>query len=177
MNSYVVLLRGVNVGGHNKLQMSLLREVLTQAGLCNVKTYIQSGNIVCHSADKASLIQQTVQTAIKKQWQYDIPTEVRNAAAWQKIVSQPFPPEIDPQFIHIVLLSQPASAANVQEIAQCVITGDERVLAQGSTLYFYYPYGCARSKLNGNVFEKQLGCTATARNWRTALKIQQMLHD
>lgn len=165
MNTFIALLRGVNVGGKNRLQMAALRDTLTQIGFCNVQTYIQSGNVVFDSnlTDTAAMARD-IQHAIFASNGFK-PTvlvlarqETKDAMANNPFVSK----NTDTKCIHFYFLSEAPSEASFNN-ATALTVNDEEYALIGKVFYLFAPQGVARSKLAGRV-ECILGVDATARN-------------
>ena len=163
MATHVALLRGINVGGHKMLSMAALRETLEGAGYKDVKTLLQSGNVVFTAKKKVS------EAALEKLAGTDV--IVRSAAEVQSVIdANPFPAEAkkDPGHLLVMFLKEPASV-------KLEWPGPERIHTNGRELYLYYPNGAGRSKLTGAWIEKKLGTRGSARNWNTVGKIQALL--
>jgi uncharacterized protein (DUF1697 family) len=164
MTSYIALLRGINVGGNKQIAMSDLRDRFTKAGFEDVRTLLQSGNVVFRSKTRPVL------PAIP-----DVDVFVRSAKEWNAIIERnPFTKEAksDPGLlIMMVLKDAPRSLTDLR----AAISGREVVEAVGKQLYVFYPDGQGRSKFSHAVIEKRLGTRATGRSWNTVLKIQAAL--
>ncbi len=172
MNQYVLLLRGINVGGHNKLPMKDLREILEALGYESVKTYIQSGNVVLSA--KTTPDELAITTAIEKEFGFSprilaIPGEQFEAVA----EANPYRDEdLDGKFLHVWYLAGPA-AADMDGI-EARKGPNERFTLSEDALYLCAPDGIARSKL-ANDIEKLLGVEGTGRNLNTVRKLMKML--
>lgn len=176
MPACVALLRGINVGGHNKLPMADFRELLTELGCRDVKTYIQSGNAVFNVDDDDGLAER-IAAAIDKQFGFRPPVLIIGAGKLTRVASEnPFADvDVEPNFIHIAFLLRPAKAANIDRI-QALQGASEQYELTDLAFYLLAPDGIARSKLAADI-EKCLGVPATARNWRSVGKLQQMLDN
>lgn len=174
---YVALLRGINVGGKNKLPMSDLASIFENACANGVQTYIQSGNVVFHAPAKdVAEISIRVCSAIERNFGFRAPVVVRSAAALRKvIVNNPFPrAAADPTTLHVAFLADEPSKAAVQSLDPQRSPGDSlRVI--GSEVYLHLPNGVARTKLTNDYLDRSLQTTATMRNWRTVLAIAELL--
>jgi len=172
---YIILLRGVNLGGHKKIKMEELRQVLEIAGYAQISTYIQSGNICleCPEIAKEEL-SEAIGELLQKHFGFDVPTFARTLADWEKIIAElPFVEEsID--FLHITLLHKIPDAAAVAAIDSSKFSSNERFVAIGQTVYLYCPDGYGRTKLTNNFWEKKLNCAATTRNWKTVLAMASL---
>lgn len=169
---HVVLLRGVNVGGRNKLPMADLRAALESAGYREVVTYIQSGNIAltadrCHGPD--------VSAVITTEFGLDVPVVVRTADQLRATVAaNPFPDMIDqPKFLHVFFSQDPLAAEAVTGLDHDRFLPD-RMAAGEAEIYVAYRTGVAGSKLTNAVLDRAVGQVTTARNWNTVLKLLSM---
>ena len=174
MDTYIALLRAVNLGSHNKVAMADLRELLTTLGMKNPQSLLQSGNLVFESTARPTApLEKLLESGAVKQLGLDTPFYVRTAAEWQQaIADNPFPKEakLDPGHTVLMCLKDAPSAAAVKALADA-IKGREVVKAKGRQAYFLYPDGIGTSKLTMKLIEKKLGTTGTARNWNTVLKL------
>jgi uncharacterized protein (DUF1697 family) len=178
MTMHVGLLRGINVGGHAKMAMADLRDLLTGLGFGDVRTLLQSGNVVFRGddatlADLEALLEQ--ETARRLGLRPDF--MVRTAAEWADVVARnPVPAEAerDPSHFLVMFFKQAPAAAAVAAL-QAAITGPEVVHADGRQAYITYPEGMGRSRLSGTLIESKLGTRGTGRNWNTVLKLAALV--
>lgn len=175
MNTIIALLRGINVGGHHKLPMRELVALLEGLNLTNVKTYIQSGNVVFQSARRdLPALAQEIGAAIGEHHGFVPKIMLLSLADWETAVSQnPFPAaEENHKTLHFYFLE---SAPPNPDLALLESLKSEREQFELIDMVFYLhaPDGIGRSKLAAKV-EKGLGVAATARNWRTVSKIMEM---
>ena len=178
MQTYIAILRGVNVGAQKKVLMAELKEVLKKLKLQNIATYIQSGNIVFKSAEKLSNedFAAKIEKAIHKHFKFEVPVLVRNAAEWKKaIAANPFPKnkKIDLARVHVTFLSAEPAKALIDEIKKISYPPDEFVI-NGKEVYLHTPGGYGETKLSNSFFEKKLKVTATTRNWKTVNTLLEM---
>jgi uncharacterized protein (DUF1697 family) len=168
MATQIVLLRGVNVGSANRIGMPVLRDALTQAGFVNVRTHLQSGNVLADG--EAAAIVAAIREVI------DVPCVVRSAAELDRAISaNPFGAEAaeNPKLLQVTFRSQPVDD-DVLSALQAKLAGAERVRANGREIYSWHPDGVARSKLALAVAPPRV--EATARNWNTVLKLAELSH-
>lgn len=170
---YLAFLRGVNVGGRNRVPMADLRAALERRGFTGVRTVLQSGNVVLDATSRsAAAIEAAVHEAVRDSAGVTSDIFVRTAAAWQAALdANPFRAEAktDPSRLHVLCLRRaPAPAALAALTA--AIPGPDRIAAVGPHAYVFYPEGQGRSKLTPALLERHLG-SVTARNWNTALKM------
>lgn len=168
----IALLRAINVGGRSTVSMSDLRDMVTRLGFSNVKSLLNSGNLVFDSKKKPSQVEQLLEKECAKRLGCATDFFVRSADEVDAIVdANPFPREAkdDPGRLVVLFLKGEGDAATLQE----AIKGPEIARGKGKHIYIYYPDGQGRSKLTNALIEKTLGTRATARNWNTLLKLQQ----
>lgn len=174
VTTYVALLRGVNVGGKTKVAMSELRELVASLGFEDVRTLLQSGNVVLRAgSEKPEAIEKLLEAETKKRLGLETKYLLRTASQWKRVVStNPFPKEAkrDPSHLLATFLKVKPKAGAVKSL-EAAITGSEYLRVFGREAYIIYPDGVGRSRLTNAVIEKNLGTTATARNWNTVLKL------
>lgn len=174
MTACVALLRGINVGGHNKLPMAEFRQLLEGLGCRNVATYIQSGNAV-FDCDEVDGLADRIGSEIEQQFGFKPPVLVHKAEDFERVAAENAyaGDDIEPKFIHIALLFSPATEADFDRID--LLQGEnERYELTDLAFYLSAPDGIARSKLAADL-EKCLGVPVTARNWRSVSKLCEML--
>ncbi len=174
MAACIALLRAVNLGSHNKVSMADLRELLSELGLKNPQSLLQSGNLVFEAnARSTAQLERLLETGAAKQLGLSTGFYVRTGAEWQRIIAaNPFPKEakLDPGHTVLMCLKDappPAAAKALQD----AIKDREVVRVKGRQAYFLYPDGIGNSRLTMTLIEKKLGTTGTARNWNTVLKL------
>jgi uncharacterized protein (DUF1697 family) len=172
----IALLRGINVGGRNRVPMSELRDACAALGWSGVRTYIQSGNIVFHAAGGMTHAEEALEEAIADTFDLRIAVLVRSAAQWLECIAHnPFPVEsaAEPRLVHLALAKQtPASAAASQLTGRA--EAGERIVRVGDALYCHFPEGVGRSKLTPSIFDRCVGSPVTLRNWRTVTTLGDM---
>ncbi len=177
MPTYISMLRGINVGGHKKVPMSQLRAMLESLGFKQVRTYIQSGNVIFKAADSDPAdFSAKIEKKILAQFGFSVSVITRTPEELRKsIEGNPFAKESskDPAKVHIAFLSEVPKADAVKKLA-ALATASEQLQHSGREVYLYYKDGMGRAKLTGNVLEKVLAVTATARNWNTVNKLYDM---
>ena len=173
--TYAVLLRGINVGGNNKLPMPALRTLLENAGYEGVTTYIQSGNVVLTSSLAEKALIRAVEKQIAEEHSLAIRVVVRTHAELERLAgTNPFlAGGGEASGLHAVFLDRAPKAAAIATLDPDRSPGDElRVV--GREIYLRYPNGSGRSKLTLDYLERRLGVTGTARNWNTVLKLVEL---
>lgn len=165
---HIVLLRGVNLGPHNRIAMPRLRDALTEAGFADVRTYVQSGNIVLESRRAAATVARECARVIDEGFGLEIAVVTRTRDELAEVVRRnPLAGvAVEPKRYQVSFLSaEPAS--DVLERLAGLAAGEERLEVIGREIYAWHPAGVARSKLWNGLAGKGLGVTATARNWTT----------
>lgn len=175
MTTYVALLRGINVGGRGSLPMKELVGLLEELGCQNVRTYIQSGNVVLESSEKAPALVQRIKAAIKKQRSFEPEVLLLTAKELEEAIEKnPFPQAKDePKAVHFGFLAAKPVKPNLEKLESLKRETEEFHLI-GQVFYLYAPEGVGRSKLAA-ASEKALGVALTDRNWNTVCKLQAML--
>jgi uncharacterized protein (DUF1697 family) len=173
MTTYIGLLRGINVGGANMVAMSELREIIGGLGFSDVKTLLQSGNVVFRGPAKPpAKVESQLEAALEKRLGRKIDFHVRTAAEWLAVVAaNPFAAEAkqDPGHLLVSCFKAPLDPANVKAL-EAAIVGRERLRADGRHLYMVFPDGIGNSKAAA-LADKKVQARGTARNWNTALKL------
>ena len=174
MTTYVAFLRGVNVGGKNRLPMAELREALTARGFAGISTMLQSGNVLLSSADSEGGVAASIGDAIEDAFGLRIGVVTRSAADLAAAADRdPFVaagPERDPATLHVVFLSEEPTAVAVASIEPDRSPPDACAV-DGREVYVSYPEGSGRSRLTLEYLERRLGVQGTARNWRTVQRL------
>jgi uncharacterized protein (DUF1697 family) len=174
--AHIALLRGINVGGHNKIPMAELRSLCGDLGWGDVRSYIQSGNLVFRADGAVAALEELLEGAIERRFGLAIPVIIRSAAAWPGYLSgNPFPEasQREPNLVMLALSKappRPDAVAALQERA----SGGERVEQVGDALWMHFDGGVARSKLSPAVFDRLVGSPVTTRNWRTVLELNEL---
>lgn len=175
-DTYVALLRGINVGGRNRLPMDELARSFEHAGCASVKTYIQSGNVVFAATSSIALkARESVAAAVSARMGAGIPIVLRSVADLARVVDEnPFLAESqDPRTLHVGFLSDRPSPARVLSLDPDRSPPDEFVVS-GREIYLRLPNGMARTRLTAGYLERVLGTAATFRNWRTVVNLLNM---
>ncbi len=176
MDTYIALLRGINVGGKHMLPMPELVAILETLGLSQIKAYIQSGNVVFQGSncDRADLAQQ-ISAAIAHRYGFVAPVLILDRHEFSAaIVANPFPEAAAaPNTLHCFFLAALPEHPNLSTL-ETLKQADEQFSLINQVFYLYAPAGIGCSKLATQV-EKTLGVAATARNWRTVNKIMEMV--
>jgi uncharacterized protein (DUF1697 family) len=167
-HTYVVLLRGINVGGRTTVPMAELREVCETAGCTDVTTYIQSGNIVLSSTLSADRLRSTLHDAIAQRFPLAPDVMVRTSAEMASVLEQTPYPDVD--HVHVLFLPDaPEHPAALESLG----AGSERLAVRGREIYFHLPNGVGRAKLPIEL-GRRLTQPGTMRNWRTVTKLVEL---
>ena len=175
MTVYVAMLRGVNVGG-NSLKMDRLRGACEDAGLQNVQTYVQSGNIVFSSRVGVPKLAQTLKALIDAQARLPVTVVIRSASEMTKIAAgNPFLKQkaLDITKLHVTFLAKPPSKPALDKLDALAGTRDEYRLVK-QEIYLHCPINYGQTKLSNTAIEKVLSVGATTRNWKTVTTLCAM---
>lgn len=174
MTTYVALLRAVNVG-KTHVAMADLRDLVTGIGHRNVRTYVQSGNVVFESAlTNTQTVRDGLETAIQRTLGLDVVTIVRRASDLRKtLASNPLlGAASDPKQLHVTFLAEKPTTLVSTTDAPSGIPDEFAVAA--TEIYVHCPGGYGRTKLTNAWFEKKTGVAATTRNWNTVTKLVEL---
>ncbi len=178
-STWVALLRGINVGGRNRLPMKDLAAMFEDAGCDNVRTYIQSGNVLFRADEaRAEEIPSLIGAAIRDRFGYEIPIVTRRASDLDAIVeANPFVAAgAETDRLHVLFLADAPAAEDVEALDPDRSPGDEFAV-RGREVYLHYPNGTARSKLTNARFDSRLSTVTTMRNWKTVRKLLELAAD
>jgi len=173
---HVALLRGINVGGHNRVPMAGLREMFVAAGASEVATYIQSGNVVFRASAKlAAAIPTTISAAIQAELGLTIPIVIRSAGELAAVAeAHPFSAEAsEPKWLMVAFLDRVPEPAKVADLDPNR-SPDDRFEVRGREVYLVFPSGSGRSKLDATWLDRSLGVVSTWRNWLTVQKLAEL---
>jgi len=178
MPAIVLMLRGINLGPTRRIAMAQLRDALTDAGLSDVRTYVQSGNVVARSQLEPTAVQELTEQTIEQRFGLDVPTVARTEVELAAVVElNPLGAvATDPKRHQVSFLSAPLEPAVAQRLLARA-QEPEAIAIQGREIYAWHPDGIARSKLWNALAGKGLGVTATARNWATVTTLLGMARE
>ncbi len=167
MKTYIVLLRGINVSGKNKLPMVDLRELLNDLGFQNIQTYIQSGNIILDSDESKVEVCQKIKQGIAAKFEYEVPVLARTVLEWKEIIENyPFSIENE-KIVAFTFLDKIVSEANIEVKG----INEDIYKIEKDVVYLNCPSGFGKTKLTNNLIEKKLNVVATTRNYKTTIKL------
>ena len=177
MSHYISLLRGINVSGQRKIRMGELRVLYESLNFNNVRTYIQSGNVIFenHKTDISELTN-TIEAAIEQTFGFAVTTLIRTKKEFYNLIEgNPFLDECkgDITKLHVTFLSDTPSKSSVNEIRR-FDCGSDQFFMSGKEVYLFCPNGYGRTKLSNSFLERKLGVSATTRNWKTVTTLYDL---
>ncbi len=176
MQTYISILRGINVSGHKSIKMEALRKLYQQLNFKQVQTYIQSGNVIfqAHLSNQEDL-QLLIQQKIKETFDFDVPVLIKEKSYFDEIIRlNPFiNKNMNSSKWHVTFLSQMPSTPLLEKLKSHDFLPDEFVIVDDA-IYLHCPNGYGISKLNNTFFEKKLEVSATTRNWKTINELVNM---
>ena len=175
MTAYVSLLRGVNLGPSTQLSMPRLTDVYAGLGLTSVATYIRSGNVVFAAEESPEEVRGRIESGIEGELGRDVEVVIRTATEMADIVARnPFP-HADPARLHVVFLSVPVGAADLEVRLGSTDYGSDEYAVDGREIFLHLPNGFGRSKLATRMSALRIpAAVATVRNWRTVNKLVEL---
>jgi uncharacterized protein (DUF1697 family) len=178
MAAQIVLLRGINLGPQRRIAMAALRELLSGAGFENVRTYVQSGNVVLSSELEPEQLRRECERLIREHFGFDVDVVVRTRDELAEVVSRNPLRDValEPRRYQVSFLSQEPDPEAVRGVSEFQVEAEELVLV-GRELYAWHPDGIGRSKLWTALAGGRLGVIATARNWTTVTRLLEMADE
>lgn len=180
MPYFISLLRGINVSGQKLIKMDILRKIYEYLGFTDVSTYLQSGNVVFHSAlTDTRLISEMISSEINRSMGFEVQVFILSSEAWRQVAeANPFAKDIEKDIaaLYVTFLSDDAQKNALDKLYKWMTNGEEAFIHQ-KTVYLYYPNGYGKTKLSNNEIERALKCSATTRNWKTTLSLLSMIQD
>jgi uncharacterized protein (DUF1697 family) len=173
---HVALLRGINVGGKHSLPMKDLAAMFLDAGCREVRTYIQSGNVVFQAAPPlAQRVPGIIANAVQDRFGFEPPVVTRTLAELRDVTKRnPFlRAGVDPATLHVAFLAGAPGKAKAGALEPERFRPDAFAL-RGREIYLHCPNGLGRSKLTNAYFDSRLATTSTVRNWRTVLTLLEL---
>jgi uncharacterized protein (DUF1697 family) len=170
--THVVLLRGINLGPRNRVAMPALREALAESGFDDVRTYVQSGNVVLSRRASPEAVARRVELLIREGFGLDIAVVVRTRDELAAVVrGNPLEKvAVDPKRYQVSFLSEKPAPEVIRKLGEAVVAPEQLAVA-GREIYAWHPEGIGRSRLWMLLAGPKLGVTATARNWTTVTKL------
>ena len=177
MVKYIAILRGINVGGKRIIRMADLRQLFIDIGYSNIQTYIQSGNVVFNCDSNCKNLSKSITAAISEKYGFEVPVIIRTVDEWKSIVlNNPIlkSQETEHEHLYVTFLSQNPKASDMA-LAQKYDDSPNYFRIIENNVYGYCSGKYHETKYTNTFFEKKLKVSATTRNWKTVLKIIEML--
>ena len=170
---YIALLRGINVGGHKVIKMADLKAMFESLGFANVRTFIQSGNVLFETKDNGKQLRPRIQKELKATFGFDVTVVIRTAAEMKKIIeSSPFSADslAEGETLHVALLAGTPTPDAVESLLDTRSDVDDFHLV-GNEVYILLRQSSRQSLFSNSFLERKLGVAATTRNWQTMTKL------
>ena len=177
MPTYIAMLRGINIGPSKRVEMFRLKKMFENLGFKNVRTYIQSGNVVFQGRGTAAGLAAKIEKGMMKAFGFSALIMMRTQDEMDRaIANNPFvqPCQKNPAYVHVCFLSQAPAAEAVKRL-HALGTKREQVKYAGNEVYVYHVDGLGKARvLNHTVLERVLAVKVTMRNWNTSSRLQEM---
>jgi len=176
MATFIVLLRGINVGGRARVPMDELRSLCRDIGWSDVRSYIQSGNLVVASESGPTALEDQLEPAIRAHFGFEVTVIARDVNGWIRTLGDnPFPgaSSREPSRVMLALARHDLADSAAKRIAARAANG-ERVVRTSDALWLHFPDGAGRSRLTPAVLDRAAGSPVTMRNWRTATRLAEL---
>jgi uncharacterized protein (DUF1697 family) len=175
--AFVAMLRGVNLGNHNRMKMEDLRSLVTGLGYEEPRTYLQSGNVVFRGTGRAESVADALEDAIDRELGLSVPVVARSARQMRKVAAGN--PMVDagedPTKLHVTFLARRPTADRLRGLSSSkVASRQDRFEVVGAEVFLACPSGYGSTSYDNAFFERNLGTTATTRNWRTVCTLADM---
>lgn len=168
--TFIVLLRGVNVSGANRVPMAELKAALAKAGYGDVRTYINSGNAVMTGTGTAGAVETEVEGILARRFKVDVPVMVRTAKHWATFAAgNPFP-DAPGNLLYLGLAKAKPKADVVAALAKYAAK-DDRIERVGEGLWIWFAEGAGKSRITSTVLDRTAGSPVTLRNWNTVQRL------
>lgn len=174
LTTVVSLLRGINVAGYRMLKMSEVAELYVSIGFSDVRTYLQSGNVLFSNKDQdTSRLEEQIEKALKKRFGVDVKVFTRTPKDLQKLIAgNPFAKK-ERTRLYVTFLHSKPTQVPLQRLNPAREDGEEFSVS-GKEVYLFLPNGSGKTKLSNAFFEKVLGVPATTRNWNTVTSLAEI---
>jgi uncharacterized protein (DUF1697 family) len=177
MNPYISILRGINVGGRKSIKMDALKKMYENLNFENIRTYVQSGNVIFLSKQNdPKKLEKAISSQIKFDFGFDVPVIILSVETLESIIeNNPFSKEKtkDTSFLHVTFLAERPLHFEKKSLMEKKHE-DEEVEFTSKAIYLYCPMGYGNTKLNNNYLETKLKVTATTRNWKTTTELLKL---
>ncbi|MFH6967273.1 DUF1697 domain-containing protein [Flavobacterium sp. FlaQc-28] len=179
MTTHLVLLRGINVSGHNMMKMDALKTMLENIGFQNIRTYLQSGNVFVDSEEDASKVGFMIKQEIFRVFGHEVPTIVITKEDLELCFkNSPFLKEkdIDTKKLYVAFVSAQLKKENINDLKISQFKPDEASI-DGNRIFIKYAVGAGKTRFDQKYIEKKLNVTATIRNWNTVTNLLAMYNE
>lgn len=180
MNTYILLLRGINVGGHRKIKMADLKLALEKMKFKDVQTYIQSGNVVFkHKKEDVNLLGNAIESMIEEKYGFEVKSLVILAEDFKEVFkNNPYLPnkETEIEKLYCTFLFNTPEDSKIALLKEVDSPHDEFVFGE-NCIYFLYNNGAGRAKISSSLIERKLKVSTTTRNWKTMTKFMDMISE
>ena len=178
METFISILRGINVSGHRKVPMADLKLLYKKSGFKDIITYIQSGNVIFKADSKftSESLEQLLEKKIYEKFNLDVPVIIRQVKEMKNILSvNPFLKMNDVKIekLHVTFLEKIPASNELEKIKEYDYSPDKFVI-KNREVFLYCPGGYGRTRLSNNFFENKLKVRATTRNWKTINKLVEL---
>jgi uncharacterized protein (DUF1697 family) len=177
MQTYISVLRGINVSGHRIIKMDALKQSYAELGFTNIHTYIQSGNVVFQLKKSGTLkIESMIKNKILDVYGFDVPVIVKEFMDLNNVIkNNPFLDikNVDLSMLHVTFLSAIPEKSVFNKLKEVDYSPDKFIIVD-DIVYLYFPGGYGNTKLNNNFFENKLKVIATNRNWKTVNELYKI---
>jgi uncharacterized protein (DUF1697 family) len=177
METYISILRGINVGGHRKIKMADLRKMYEKMGFADVKSYIQSGNVIFKTERKnIPSLEKELEEAIEEKFGFDVPVIIREKNEWKQVLDEnPFlKTDASTEDLFVSFLSQTPNA-DLLKMLEKRETENDQIQLIGKNAFLKIQGSYHKTPLNNQWLEKTLQVKSTTRNWKGVLKIWELL--
>ncbi|MBN2772699.1 MAG: DUF1697 domain-containing protein [Prolixibacteraceae bacterium] len=180
MNTYIALLRGINVSGQKLIKMADLKKLIESLGFEKVATYIQSGNIVFRSPEtNRDSLKLKIMNALSKKYDFNVPvTILKHEELEFASLNNPFINEKNKEikFLHITFLERKPDSDRISDL-KSIASGNDEFIISGKLIYLFCPDGYGRTNYTNNFFENKLKTDATTRSWKTLNAILELCNS
>ncbi len=177
MTIYISILRGINVSGQKIIKMDALKKMYEKLNYENVKTYVQSGNVIFSSKEKDKKeLEKIISSQIEKEFGFKVPVIVLNTKNLEKVIeNNPFAKDSlkETKFLHVTFLADSLTEFDTEKVIDKKQENEE-VAFTSNAVYLYCPNGYGKTKLNNTFLENKLKVRATTRNWKTTNELLKL---
>jgi len=176
MTTYLALLRGINLGSRNKIAMPALREVFTALGHGDVRTHLQTGNVIFTATGDAASLAAELEKCVADDLGATTTVLLRTASEVAKVAgNNPLAGgAADPSKLHVTFLAGRPDRGRVPRLDELAAEPEEFAV-KGREVYLYCPNGYGRTKLSNANLEKRLGVAATTRTWKVVTTLHELM--